>query len=356
MKISLIFKFNGTLNDYYQKEITTKKLDYKSAIKFILKENHNLCGSFHKELSSLNIESQIIFSNFEFLNHVWCKENSKLFESNESVLKNQITSFNPNIVYCGSYFELFDTLLPYLKKEIGCKVYTWIACPLPKDLYLKSIDKIFTSLPSYQKLFSSMGIKAEETIVGFDSSRKLESEKKYDVGFIGGINGVLLGGKYHTYRTEILKFLSKKIEIHKWGYGYLTDNKIKNTIKVLINGKALYNNYHGEVWGDRMLNTLASFRIGLNVHAEVAGDYAVNNRIFETTGVGTLLLTDKKSYLSKYFEPEKEVVTFNSKQDCLHQIKKITKAPEKYSDIALNGFNKTQTTYQFKNYVKKVTI
>ena len=60
---------------------------------------------------------------------------------------------------------------------------------------------------------------------------------------------------------------------------------------------ALARSYRGEAWGLAMLRALARARVGLNRHSRVAGGHANNLRLFETTGVGTALLTDRKADL-----------------------------------------------------------
>jgi spore maturation protein CgeB len=39
--------------------------------------------------------------------------------------------------------------------------------------------------------------------------------------------------------------------------------------------------------------------------------------LFETTGIGTFLLTDQKSNLSQFFELDREIVAYTDAQDCI---------------------------------------
>jgi len=53
-----------------------------------------------------------------------------------------------------------------------------------------------------------------------------------------------------------------------------------------------------------MYNVLKNSKITLNNHIGIAGCFAGNMRLFEATGVGTLLITDWKTNLKEMFKPE----------------------------------------------------
>ena len=48
--------------------------------------------------------------------------------------------------------------------------------------------------------------------------------------------------------------------------------------------------------------------------------HATNMRLYEATGVGTLLITDAKRNLPDLFEPDEEVVTYSSEDELIEKI------------------------------------
>jgi spore maturation protein CgeB len=44
-------------------------------------------------------------------------------------------------------------------------------------------------------------------------------------------------------------------------------------------------------------------------------------RLYEATGMGSLLLTDAKANLWEIFEPEKEVVTYADAEECVDKVR-----------------------------------
>ena len=101
------------------------------------------------------------------------------------------------------------------------------------------------------------------------------------------------------------------------------------------------------VWGFEMHRILAASPISLNVHTdkytnhtvgETYTGFATNMRLFESTGTGACLLTDWKSNLSDFFDPDREVVTYKSIDECVDH-------PANCKQIALAGQQRTLTEH-----------
>ena len=68
-----------------------------------------------------------------------------------------------------------------------------------------------------------------------------------------------------------------------------------------------------------MFEILLRTKISFNRHINVAENYANNMRLYEATGMGSLLLTDKKDNLENLFEIDKEIITYTSKEEALEK-------------------------------------
>jgi spore maturation protein CgeB len=64
-------------------------------------------------------------------------------------------------------------------------------------------------------------------------------------------------------------------------------------------------------------------------------------RLFEATGVGTLLITDWKRNLHEMFEPGKEVVAYRTPDDCGELIQYYLEHDEEREVIARSGQQRT---------------
>jgi spore maturation protein CgeB len=142
----------------------------------------------------------------------------------------------------------------------------------------------------------------------------------------------------HSERIEFLEKVAALQPLEVWAHG----------IECLSPESSLRQRYHGKCWALDMYRVLHNSRIALNFHINTAGPYANNMRLFEATGVGTMLLTDAKSNLATMFKPGKEVVTYRSPEECAELIGYYLSHPAEREEIARAGQDRTlrEHTYQ----------
>ncbi len=91
------------------------------------------------------------------------------------------------------------------------------------------------------------------------------------------------------------------------------------------------------VWGIEMFQALRDSKIVLNFHADSSPTHASNFRMFESTGVGSCLLTDWKDNLPELFDPEREVVTYRSLEECVEKLRWLLQNEQDRARIASAG-------------------
>jgi spore maturation protein CgeB len=101
------------------------------------------------------------------------------------------------------------------------------------------------------------------------------------------------------------------------------------------------------VFGREMLKALAESNIVLNVHADSSPLYASNMRLFETTGAGSVLLTEKRKNLSELFDPDKEVAAYGSAEECIEKARWLQNHPEECIKISAEGRKRTLRDHTF---------
>ena len=107
--------------------------------------------------------------------------------------------------------------------------------------------------------------------------------------------------------------------------------------------------WEGAVWGVEMFEVLYKSRIRLNHHMDVADAYAGNVRLFEATGVGSLLITDWKKNLHERFEPGKEIVAYKTPEECLDLIQYYAEHNDERKTIAKAGQGRTLRDHTYYN-------
>jgi spore maturation protein CgeB len=92
----------------------------------------------------------------------------------------------------------------------------------------------------------------------------------------------------------------------------------------------------------------------LNIHGEIAEDYAGNMRLFEATGVGTLLLTDSKRNLGDLFVPGEEVVSYRTAEECAELIRHYVERPGERDLIAAAGQRRALRDHTYRRRMEQL--
>ena len=101
-----------------------------------------------------------------------------------------------------------------------------------------------------------------------------------------------------------------------------------------------------------MYDILRRSKISLNQHGFIAlvHDTANNMRLYEATGMGSLLLTDAKSNLGSMFDVGREIITYASPDECIAQIHHYLAHEDQRARIAAAGQRRTLACH---NYFKR---
>lgn len=245
----------------------------------------------------------------------------------------QVKAFAPDVLYCQDLSFFPPRALRELKQHTRL-IVGQIACPLPPDEFLQGYDLILTSFPHFVPRLRDMGIASEYFRIGFDTRilEKLgEVEKDIPASFVGGIS------RHHGKAIPTLEYLAEQTPIEFFGYGASS----------LDSHSPILPKHHGEVWGMEMYRALARSRITLNRHINVAENNANNMRLYEATGTGTLLITDRKDNLGELFEIDKEIVAYSSPEEAAELINYYLEHPTEAQAIAAAGQQRTLAEHTY---------
>ena len=150
-----------------------------------------------------------------------------------------------------------------------------------------------------------------------------------------------VGGRFSIYveRWRIVSALSQHIPIEVYG-------AMRQVPKNLVPKPS--------VWGNEMYRMIGSAHISLNVHGDKNGNFSSNMRMFETTGIGTCMLTEATSNLDYFFAPDEEVVTFKSIDECVEKAKWLLEHPEECAKIGKAGQKRTLKDHTLQQRVQEL--
>ena len=89
---------------------------------------------------------------------------------------------------------------------------------------------------------------------------------------------------------------------------------------------------------------LASSKVIFNAHRGEPADYC-NIRIFEATGVGSCLITDKPDKVKQYFVPDEEILTYSNIEECVEKVNYVLENETVRKEIARKGQLRTMNNY-----------
>ncbi len=254
------------------------------------------------------------------------------------ILRAQIQHYKPDVLLNQAMDAGIDHLLKEIKPCVRLMVGQHAATALPAYGGLDCYDLLISSFPPTVDCFRQGGIPAELHRLAFEP-RVLaflrKEEISHDITFIGSFHSI------HSSRVALLEYVCAWFP-HTGIWGPAVDP--------LSPASAIRKCYVNQAWGRWMYEILYSSRITLNHHGDIP-PFANNLRLFEATGVGTLLITDWKANLHEMFEPGKEVVTYRAPEECVELIQYYLRHEDEREAISRAG---QQRTLQEHTYAQRM--
>lgn len=335
MRILIIDTFyRSFLTHHYRSKPGLDRRPYAEQWRALMDKFFSTADSYSHYLGELGHEAVEVVVNCEPLQRAWAHEHQarrRLLTwrgkaSPEAVVAAQVDEYQPDVLYVQD-LRVFDAeLLRRLGR--GRLLVGQIATELPPEAQLRAFDLLLTSFPHFVERFRALGIASEYFRIGFDP-RVLERlgsvEQRFGAVFVGS-----LGRTQHVRGNDLLERAAGRTHIDVWGYNLAERPH-----------SPLGRSYHGEAWGIDMFRVLAQSRIVVNRHGEVAEDYANNMRLYEATGVGSLLLTDAKMNLGELFEVGAEVVAYRDEDELVEAVEHYLAREDERAAVAAAGQRRT---------------
>lgn len=213
----------------------------------------------------------------------------------------------------------------------------------PLNDRLDCYDIIFSSFPTTITNLTEMRVRAELLPLGFETTVLEEvqgpsSRRDIDVSFVGSL------GRYHSSRVQWLEYVCQEIpSTGLWG----------PPIDHLPKRSPLHDHYRGQAWGRDLYSILLSSKITLNHHGDIP-TFANNSRMYESTGCGALLITDRRENLDQIFDVGSEVLAYDSPEETVHLIDRFLSDPIGRRSIAAAGQARTLRTHTHEQRLRRM--
>ena len=367
MKIIIVDTYYAAfLARFYARREGLAGADYQTQLRALLDACFGTSDFYSRHLNALGWEAQDLVANCVQLQRAWARAHKvplsnlalrvphRLFRvpligrfllslpGLMDVALAQIRATKPDVLYCQDLSFFPGEVLRDLKRDVRL-IVGQIACPLPPESFLKGYDLILTSFPHFVGRLRGLGVASEYFRIGFDERivSKIGTVNQ-DIGFsfVGGIS------RHHGGSTPLLEYLTTQTDMQVFGYG----------AESLEASSPIRQRHGGEVWGMDMYRALARSRITLNRHIDVAENNANNMRLYEATGVGAMLLTDRKENLHELFDVGREVVAYSSKEEAAELVRYYQNHPDEAARIAKAGQARTLREHTYAHRMQELSV
>ena len=232
----------------------------------------------------------------------------------------------------------------------------------PSDEILRAYDLVVTAFPHYCRAMRARGLEVRYLPLAFDPRRVgLEvdgsgEDRRFPMGlpeayeqrnllatFVGGLG---LDRHWRAGQHTIAR-CAEGVPGFQW-YGYRGSDAVPGP---------LARAHRGQVWGDDYYAILGRSRVTVNRHGEVHAEaarppthrpayWACNLRLFEATGMGACLVTERSQNLEPggweewpvpLFVAHDEVVPYGDPEQCMRLVADLVDRPERAAEIAAAG-------------------
>lgn len=388
------------LSDFYAKRPELKAEPYFVQHKALIDDGFGSSDFWTSALNKLNYETVDIIANAEFLQKKWASEARLKFNDNNwlfEITTGQIKDFCPDILLVADYSTITADFLRNIRRECPSirLILGWCSAPYTDSTVFHEWDIALSCVPEMVADFRAKGLSSYHVNHAF-ASRILEkidlnTEPNVDFAFIGS---VLKLSQFHIERERLLLDLIGSTDLQIWSV--LENPNFKERQNIFVRRKAYnaidivrqagvpekvlmtlplvrkvarwksppnLNQYiderirqrtHPPLFGIEMFQQLRESRIVFNNHINISPVSASNMRLFETTGVGTCLITDWKENISDLFEPEKEILTYRSAEECAEKVGYLLKHKDEREKIAAAGHRRTLRDHTFESRAGRI--
>lgn len=349
----------------YDKKFTEPKV-YQHELARASEFGFGTGGAYVRALRGQGWESSIIIPNSLALQDLWAQEHGlrrpispewnhmqilarppmfrdvlKWVPHAHRILLQQVKEARPDVLLVQDINAVPPSLVRQFKKYAGV-VIGEIASPPPPKAFLTCYDRIISALPSIVDTAISLGVQSTFVPLGFDKRWATVSDtrdREIDVVFVGSFS------RLQPTTAPLLRAIAEAVPTFRV-YGTAKSDVLREA--------GLEDFYHGPVWGQEMFELLGKSKIVINRHGTIAGPYAVNMRMYESTGSGAALVTEQKSNLGELFAVGEEVLGYSDIADAVQQTSDLLQNPDRLSQIARAGQNRTLSDHTYDNRAEQL--
>ncbi len=350
----------GYLNSFYAAHPEVSGLDYLNHYNMLMADCYGWADFWKRNLEATNLfECADVVVNSPTLQRKWAQENRIRWSHTNwalDILGAQIRAFAPDILFTHDFSYVTPAFRQHIRETAPSvrMIVGWDGVGRCDAKHFAGCDLILSCVQYVVDYYRSQRMRSEIFKLGFETSVLEKVNLSYRTINCSFIGSIILGAHESRFRTvaEIAKQVPSAalhLDISKRRFlrsriGLLARGDLKSLLRFghswsdycTLSRRAL-----SPLFGLCMYTKLAETRVGLNVHIDAARDNAGNMRLFETTGMGACLLTDRKNNIDELYEDGKEIIVFNNPADAVDKLRWLISNPNVCESVAVAGQART---------------
>ncbi len=379
MRLAILkFAYPDYLRQLYARDPRLRELGYAEQRRALDRDGSWWADSWSPALRPLGYEVAEIVMNAEPMQRAWAREHGVHARGPRrllDVVERQLAALRPDVLFVQSFGALSSGSLRMLRERCPSlrAVLGWKASPETRgERTLDHCDAVLSCVPEVVEELAAAGHRSFHMDHAFDRrvGERLAGRppRSFDLTFAGNV----LDQRQHGDRLRLLRAIGRETPMHV--FTELRPHRLPVRAARVLAARSAYagaralatagverstlhalpfvgiagawrdpprmlptpvprSNMHEAVYGMRMLDTLRRSRVTLNAHTSVSPRSASNLRLFEATGAGACLLTDQRRNLPELFEPDREVVAYESAADAVEKARWLLDHPAEREEI-----------------------
>ena len=362
--------YESYLNELYLENPLLQNETFENQISELLSDGFSGNHLFAPYLTEYFESSTLIIANCIHSQTQWFKQystkNIKTDDWIKDIVRLQIETIKPDILYLTDPITFDGRFISSLSYKPDF-IFGWRAAPIPSETRWNGFDLIVSNLKGVREIALKLGAtSAEHFAPGYptqiNNSINIKSPD-YDVCFAGQWSWG------HENRNLLLtKIVQNSSNYPKYSCGLFIsglENTFPSEIKNLNLGGKFGRQYYkslraGKICFDARGSAISLIDPITGKNIDLAGEEGGSMRMFESTGMGAFLLTEHYQNIGDYFEPGKEIETYQSEAELIEKIHYYLAHDEKRIEIALKGqerclfqYSMEKKAHELLNILKK---
>ncbi|HYI41900.1 MAG TPA: glycosyltransferase [Allosphingosinicella sp.] len=356
------------LDGFYRQRSGLAEASYGAQHRALIEDRAASSDFWTAALARIGYETADVIANAAPLQRRWALENAPVAGRNGDpfgISIAQARSFAPDVVLVADYSTFSPDFLRALRAECPSikRIVGWCGAPYRDLSVIREWDLALSCVPELVAGLRAGGIAAHHVNHGFDPrilGQLVDVPSPTPFSFLGS---VVRSAGFHEEREKLLAHLLERTPLQIWSSAARRTGpagRARQFARRLLRrgppplDPLIARRAQPPLFGLAMFRKLRESSVTLNTHIDISARSASNMRLFEATGAGACLLTDRKDNLADLFEPDREVVTYGSPEEAVEKYRFLADHPAERTGIAAAGQRRALRDHGFESRAARI--